>query len=383
VTTKYLSFESRHSRGGRALHQGGTPDTSGQQAAALMQAELSKEQLEWAKTIYAESAPARTEAAATARDISNAQLAATRQQTQIAADAYSDYTSTYRPLEQSIVADARGYDTTERRAAEASKASADVQTQIDAQRSASMREMQRAGVNPASGKVMALQGSMDLGAAKAKAGAANTATRQIETIGAARKADAANLGRNIASSQATNASLALQQGNSAVGNAGAVLSAQNNGTGGLQQGYAGAMSGLGSAAGTMGSIANQQAQAEASSNQTMAAVGSTAAMAAMMFMSDKTKKKDIKPVTDDEALQALDDTPVSRWKYKDGAVPGDQGKEHVGPMAQDVNRTMGERAAPKGKQVDIVALNGITMAAVKALNNKVDALAASVGAAVN
>jgi hypothetical protein len=383
VTTKYLSFESRHSRGGRALYQGGTPDTSGQQAAALMQAELSQEQLDWYKEIYAESAPARTEAAATAREVSNAQLAATRQQTQIAADAYSDYTSTYRPLEQSIVADARGYDTPERRAAEASKASADVQTQIDAQRAASMREMQRAGVNPASGKVMALQGSMDLGAAKAKAGAANTATRQIETIGAARKADAANLGRNIASSQATNASLALQQGNSSVGNAGAVLSAANNGVGGMQQGYAGAMSGLGSAAGTMGSIANQQAQAEASSNQTMAAVGSTAAMAAMMFMSDKTKKKDIKPVTDDEALQALDDTPVSRWKYKDGAVAGDQGKEHVGPMAQDVHRTMGERAAPKGKQVDIIALNGITMAAVKALNNKVDSLAASVGAAVN
>lgn len=381
MTTKFLSFESRHSRGGRALYQGGTPDTSGQNAAALMQAELSRDQLDWAKSLYAETAPDRAAATARAKEISDAQLTATRQQTQIADEAYDDYKTTYRPLERQIVAESQSYDTPERRAAESAKAGADVQTQIDAQRAATMREMQRAGVNPASGKVMAMQGTMDLGAAKAKAGAANTAERQIETIGAAKRSDAANLGRNIASGQATNASLALQQGNSAVGNAGAALSAANNGVGAVQQGYSGAQAGLGSAGGIYGNIAQQQAKADASDNSTMAALGSAAMMA--FALSDRTKKRDIKPVTDDEALQALDDTPVSRWKYKDGAVPGDQGQEHTGPMAQDVQRTMGERVAPRGKQVDIVALNGITMAAVKALNKKVDSLAASVGAAVN
>lgn len=279
------SFEQRHSRGGRALPMGGgSPDTSGQNQAALMQAELSKEQLDWAKEVYAETAPERADAAARANAVSDAQLAATQQQTAIAADAYKDYTDTYRPLEQQIVAEAQAYDTPERRASEAAAAGADVQTQVDAQRAATMREMQRAGVNPASGKIMALQGSMDLGAAKAKAGAANTAVRQIETIGAAKKADAANLGRNIASSQATNASLALQQGNSSVANAGAGLAATNSGTAAMQAGYSGAQSGLAGAANTYGNIAAVQGQASAASSaNTTAGLGAAATVAAIVI----------------------------------------------------------------------------------------------------
>jgi hypothetical protein len=263
---------------------GGSPDTSGQNQAALEQSKLSREQLDWAKEVYAETAPERAEAAARANAVSDAQLAATQQQTAIAADAYKDYTTTYRPLEQEIVAEAQGYDTPERRAAEAAAAGADVQTQVDAQRAATMREMQRAGVNPASGKIMALQGSMDLGAAKAKAGAANTAVRQIETIGAAKKADAANLGRNIASSQATNASLALQQGNSSVANAGAGLAATNSGTAAMQAGYSGAQSGLAGAANTYGNIATVQGQASAASSaNTTAGLGAAATVAAIVI----------------------------------------------------------------------------------------------------
>lgn len=278
------SFEQRHSRGGRALPMGGgSPDTSGQNQAALMQAELSKEQLDWAKEVYAETAPERAEAAARANAVSDAQLAATQQQTAIAADAYKDYTDTYRPLEQQIVAEAQAYDTPERRASEAAAAGADVQTQVDAQRAATMREMQRAGVNPASAKIMALQGSMDLGAAKAKAGAANTAVRQIETIGAAKKADAANLGRNIASSQATNASLALQQGNSSVANSNASLAATNSGQGGMQAGYAGAQSGLAGAANTYGNIAaTNTAASNAASSNAVAGLGAAATIAVVI-----------------------------------------------------------------------------------------------------
>ncbi|BDT68540.1 hypothetical protein os1_27230 [Comamonadaceae bacterium OS-1] len=275
-----LSFEQRHSRGGRALYLGGdAPDTSGQNAAALQQAALSKEQLDWAKQIYAETAPDRAATAERANAVSDAQLAATQQQTAIAGDAYNDYKTTYQPLEKSIVAEAQGYDTPERRAAESAKASADVQTQVDAQRAATMREQERAGVNPASSKIMALQGSMDLGAAKAKAGAANAATRQIETIGAAKKADAANLGRNIASSQASSAALALNQGNSSVANSSAALTAVNSGNIAMQQGYSGAQSGLAGAAGTYGNIAaTQGAASAANSSNVMAGVGAAASL---------------------------------------------------------------------------------------------------------
>lgn len=278
-----LGFEQRHARAFVLRLLGGdAPDTSGQNAAAVMQANLSKEQLDWAKQIYAETAPDRAAASDRANAVSDAQLAATQQQTTIAGDAYSDYKNNYQPLEKTIIADAQGYDTPERRAAEAAKSSADVQTQVDAQRAATMREQERAGVNPASGKIMALQGSMDLGAAKAKAGAANTAVRQVETIGAAKMADAANLGRNIASSQATNASLALQQGNSSVANSNAALAAGNSGNASMQQGFSGAQAGLAGSAQTYGAISSAQGAASASQSSNMmagvAAIGTVAAI---------------------------------------------------------------------------------------------------------
>jgi hypothetical protein len=43
-------------------------------------------------------------------------------------------------------------------------------------------------------------------------------------------------------------------------------------------------------------------------------------------------------------------------------------------MAQDVNRTMGEKAAPGGTSLDPITMNGINMAATAALARKVDHL---------
>lgn len=361
------------------LEGGDSPDTSGQNAAALMQAQLSKEQLDWAKSIYNETAPQRAAAEARSAALSDAQLAQTTQQTAIAQQGWDDYQTTYRPLEQRMAAEAAAYDTPERRAAAAQAATADVQRNVDAARSATMREMERSGVNPASGKAMAMQGSMDLGAAKLKAGAGTTAMRQVETIGSAKMADAVNLGRGIASSQGTNAALAMQMGNSSVANSHAALGAATGGSGVVQQGYSGAQAGLGSAGGLYGNIAQQQGAAQASSNSNMmSGIGSIAAMAAM-YMSDKDKKKDITPVDPDEALEAIEATPVSEWSY-DAAKGGvaDGGQRHIGPMAQDVRKTMGDRVAPGGKAIDPISANGVAMAAIHGLNRKVDKLAKQV-----
>ena len=88
-------------------------------------------------------------------------------------------------------------------------------------------------------------------------------------------------------------------------------------------------------------------------------------------------KKGIKPVSDEQALAAVEKTPVSQWTYKDGE--GDGGA-HIGPMAQHVRATMGEQAAPGGKQIDPITMNGINMAAISALSRKVDKLAKAKGA---
>ena len=159
------------------------------------------------------------------------------------------------------------------------------------------------------------QGQMQRAAALA--GASNKARTDTELQGYARKMDAANLGRNLASNQATSAGVAGQFAGSAAGSA---------------------------------KIAS--------------------------FLSDKNTKKNIKPLSDTAALKAVKATPVSSWRYKDGQ--GDGGA-HVGPMAQNVRKTMGETAAPGGKQIDLISMNGISMAAIAALDKKVGRLERRIG----
>ncbi|MBS3017588.1 hypothetical protein DJFAAGMI_00307 [Comamonas sp. PE63] len=58
-------------------------DPSGQNAAALMQARQSKEQLEWAKQIYGEMADERATATAVADQVSRSQLEAQNLQNKV------------------------------------------------------------------------------------------------------------------------------------------------------------------------------------------------------------------------------------------------------------------------------------------------------------
>lgn len=375
-------------RAGLVLTCSDAPDMTAMNITAAAQAEMSREQLDWAKQLYAETAPDRAAAAERAAAVSDAQLRSMDTNTALAQD-YADYQKgTFRPLEQGIVSDAQAFDTPARREAAAAAASADVEQTLAAQRGASLRDQQRRGVNPSSGAAMAMQGTMDLGAAKLKAGAANAARTQVETIGHARKMDAANLGRNLASNQATSAGLALTAGNNSTSNAQVPLSVAQSGANIMNTGFSGAQQGLAGAASTYGQIANLQQKASAESGAAFGALGSVAgqfagssagsALIAGAF-SDVNMKEDIEPVDPDQALQAVEATPVSNWAYKAGTVADDGGQKHTGPMAQDVKRTMGEKVAPNGKKLDLISMNGVAMAAIQGLSRKVDRIAAASG----
>ena len=363
------------------------PDTSKQQEAALQMSQLSKEQLEWAKQIYAETAPDRANAIQRANAVSDAQLESMNTQTALAKDYDAYNKSTFRPLEQGIVADASTYDTPERREAEAAKATAGVEMSLASQRGATMREQERAGVNPASGKIAAMQGVMDLGAAKLKAGAASAARTQVETVGQARKMDAANLGRGLASSQATSAGLALTAGNNSASNAASTGGITAQGAALMNSGYSGAQQGLSNAAQTYGAIANTQAQS--SDSGMWGALGSVAGSFAgsangskliASAFSDVNMKEDIAPANDEESLDAIRNTPVALWRYKEDSPAADGGQPHIGPMAQDLHAAAGDGVAPGGKAIDLISANGLTMGAVRALDEKVNVIAAQIGA---
>lgn len=354
------------------------PDQSGINAAALANAELSKESLAWYKQIYAEAAPERAKAAAMNEKVSGAQLDALNTNTALAND-YANYAkTTFRPMEQAIAADANSFNTPERAAQAVGKAQADVNAGFGNAQAQQQRAMSRMGVNPSSGRAMAMQNQAGIAQAAALAGAANKARTDTETLGYARKMDAANLGRGLASNQATSMGVALNAGNSATANAGLTLSQGNQAAAQMGQGFTTAGNLNQSAGNLYGQAAQLQNQANANTNAWMGAAGSALGGWASggFATSSKDAKKNFKPVSDDQALKSVEKTPVTNWNYKPGE--GDGGN-HTGPMAQTVQKNMGEQAAPGGKMIDLVTLNGVNMAAIAALSRKVDKLAKAKG----
>lgn len=347
------------------------PDTSRQDAVAEKMAGMSEDQWNWVKNQYIEQAPTRQRAADTADKVAQAGLSSMNLQNQVVADYKADRDSMYRPMEQQFVQDANSYDTAARRDAVAADAVADVGMQAEMARQFQTRNMQRMGVNPASGKMLALQGQMGLSEAAAKAGAANTARDKVETVGRAMKLDAINIGRNNASAQSTSAGLALNAGQGATSAAVTPVNVAQGGVGMVQQGLGTSLSGMSGAANIYSNSSQQQWQASQAAADGVGALLGAGMTAYGMKTSDKNQKKDRKKVKPEASLSAVRRLPASEsWRYKDSSPANDGGKTHVGPMAQDVRKTMGEDAAPGGKMIDLVTMNGHTLNAIKALDKK-------------
>jgi len=203
----------------------------------------------------------------------------------------------------------------------------------------------------------------------------------VKTLDWARNIDAASLGRNLPGNQATSAQIAL-------GAQGQAQGAMGNAMGQFNQNTGTTMGGMSSAVGSMGQSGqlalqnyNAQMQAWQANQQASAApwsaIGSLAGAAlaspwagtALMSMSSKELKTNKAPAK--SALHRLRKLPVEEWTYKDGVA--DEGR-HVGPYAEDVQREFGDEAAPGGKAIDLISMNGITMKAVQELADEVQAL---------
>ena len=358
---------------GKDLFGGDGPDTSGMNAAAVQNSKNAADQLEWMKRIYEESAPQRADAIARANAVSDAQLASMRQNDSIAKDYWDYQKNTYRPLEQGIVDAANNYDTEGRRNEAAQKAAAGVEMSLANVQQQQRQNLERRGINPASGAALALANQQGLEKAKLLAGAQNNARQGIELQGYARRMDAANMGRGLASNQATSAGLALNAGNAAAANGqiGGNVTAQ--GAQMMNSGYQGAQQGYNSAAniyGNIGALQNQFYNNQTNRFSAFMGAGEDAGKA-YAALSDKNTKKNIKPVSGKKSLAALSDMRVSNWDYKKGE--GDGGN-HTGPMAQDVRSKLGEDTAPGGKVIDMISMAGHAVNAIGELNKRLSLL---------
>lgn len=87
--------------------------------------------------------------------------------------------------------------------------------------------------------------------------------------------------------------------------------------------------------------------------------------------SDIELKDNFRTFDKNYALEGVKKIPVTSWNYKTD-LKGQPSK--VGPMSQDVHKFFGDYAAPGGKKIDLLSLNGINMSAIQGLAQKVDNL---------
>lgn len=341
--------------------------------AAQQNAAIAKETLDWYREKDAADKPNRDKAIQIALDQAKVQTDTAKKQNDMADETYAYTKGTFRPLEQKIATDALGYDTPERRDAEAAQAQADIGSAGDATRATIARDVLSRGGDVNSGNFAASMSNFGVREAAAKAGAGNQARKNVEAVGAAKLSDAANLGRGIASTNATQTQLGLQAGNSAVNNAqvpGNISTQQGNM---MAQGAGTAIQGNSSSGqlllGQYNAVTGANQAANSGRDAAIGALGNVAG--SFLAKSDKNAKKNIKPVSGKVSLAGMRKAPVSKWKYKQGQ--GDGGS-HTGPMAQDVRKGLGDAAAPGGKKIDLISMNGHTMAAVQELDKNVTAL---------
>lgn len=250
-----------------------TPDMTGANQAALMGAQLSREQLDWVKQIYGETAGQRADTQARQNAVSDQQLESSKLQDQLTREQADNWRTNFKPLDTYLAKDALAYDTPARRDQMSGQAMADVDTQTGLAREATMRDMAARGVDPSSGAAaIALErGAIAEGGQRAAAG--NQARLNVETIGHGRLMDAVGAGRNVITNQGTTAGIALTAGNSAGANSSGANATGMSGAPMMQQSYGTAINGLNSSANTIGSLGKIETDA---SNASMGALGSAA-----------------------------------------------------------------------------------------------------------
>lgn len=259
--------------------------------AALKQAQLGSDWLEFAKDQFAVSNERQKTTDALSNQVAQQQLASSQQASQWATEDRNRWTNTYKPVEDAYINEASNYGSQENQDKQASEAKATVLSNVSAQNQANNRAMASMGVNPNSGRFQATNNSSAINTALSAANAENTTRQNVRDKGLAMKADVANVGKGLASQAASNSALGVSAGSSSLGSNLASNSSWNTGNQIMAQGYQGAMSGYGNQAnilnsqyGNQLSAWNAQQQANSSSmGGLMSGLGSMAGMGMMAF----------------------------------------------------------------------------------------------------
>jgi hypothetical protein len=342
----------------------------------MANADIAREALDYYKARDAEQAPRQAKMDALTEQLANQQISTSAFNDQQARDQWDRYKAYGIPAEDAMYADAANYDSKEQLDKAAGQAATDVDTSMAQAADARRRTLARQGVNPADGRALSMEQDTATQGALAKAAAMNGARDQRHQMGVMLRKDAAGFGRGATGTAAQTFGVASAAGGQASGAVGAAIGSANQSTQTMGTGFGTAINGNNSAGSIMGGIyGNQLKAASDSSASTGQSVGALASAAAMYF-SDQDMKEGRAPVDERAALKGVRALNVQQWRYKPGTPADDGGQQHIGAMAQDMQAHLGDEVAPDGKMVDTASAIGASMAAIKALDKKVDRLAA-------
>ena len=276
---------------------------------------------------------------------------------------WASYTNNFQPLENKMASTALGYDTSGRREQEAQTAVSDVATRFGLARDDRNRNMASMNIDPSSGRAMAMDNAAGIEQAKAEAGGANAARRNVEMTGLNLVDNAAKFGRNMPGTSLQTAALASQQTGQASGQVGGLSSMV------AQPGQV-ASAGLGQASNTYGNANagymaqfNSQSQAANQKNSMFGDLLGAGLKAGAMFAipsSRKLKRVGAK-VDGRKASDAVEKSPSKSWAYKPGLGDGNT-KDRQGPIAEELHAVAPD--VSNGKEIDGIALFGLHHAAI-------------------
>lgn len=243
------------------------PDMDGiaraSEKVGMEQIALGREQFAWAKDMGVEQL-------ALAKEILGTQTGIMAENHALAKEDRNRYRDTFGALEDDLVAEAKAYATPARAEAEAGKASSDVIQAYDKVRATQVRQQGAFGVDPTSGAALANTRKLGIAQAKDMAGAANTARKQVEDMSWAKRLDAVSLGKGLPAQASTSYGIALNAGNSAVGNMNGTVGSVGANMNAAQGWYQGGTQAIGQAASIMNAgYANEVA----AQNGTLSAIG--------------------------------------------------------------------------------------------------------------
>lgn len=186
------------------------------------------------------------------RQVGQAQIDAMQQQMGYAAEDRARWNSVFVPLQDKLIADAKAYDTPERRAQAAAEAQVDVQRQAEAARNNADARLRSMGLDPSQMRSSSMMDQMSVATAANQALAGNMARTQVEDKGRALMADAVNMGNGLPASAVASLAGSANSGNVAVN---AASAGQNAQLAALQGGIGIANSAMGMRSGALSNLA--------------------------------------------------------------------------------------------------------------------------------